>query len=134
MSLATLRQLLLEKLGEKDARRFQDVHLQNLLDKAYTDEGALQDATRSGLQTQPALPAALVDKLLKAFGQSGDKVVLGTACIVNANPLWHVCAYAFFICCLTSLLYESIAIRFQFRLVQHQVTLGPHYAYLIGRV
>ena len=72
MSLASLRQLLLEKLGERDARRFQDVHLQNLLDKEYTDESALQDATREGLQTQPALPAALVDKLLKAFGQSGD--------------------------------------------------------------
>ena len=56
----------------RDARRFQDVHLQNLLDKEYTDESALQDATREGLQTQPALPAALVDKLLKVFGQSGD--------------------------------------------------------------
>ncbi|KAL0045145.1 hypothetical protein WJX82_009980 [Trebouxia sp. C0006] len=43
----------------------------NLLDKAYTDEGALQDASREGLQSPPTLPAALVDKLLKAFGQSG---------------------------------------------------------------
>ena len=93
MSLASLRQLLSEKLGERDARRFQHVHLQNLLDKEYTDEGALQDATRSGLQTQPALPAALVDRLLKAFGQSGDKFVLGTACIVDAEIFWHVCAY-----------------------------------------
>ena len=72
MSLASLRQLLLEKLGERDARRFQDGHLQNLLDKEYTDESALQDATREGLQTQPALPAALVDKLLKVFGRPGD--------------------------------------------------------------
>ena len=90
MSLASLRQLLTEKLGERDARRFQHVHLQNLLDKEYTDESALQDATRDGLQTPPALPAALVDKLLKAFGQSGDKVVLATACLVNTDLFWHV--------------------------------------------
>lgn len=111
MSLASLRQLLLEKLGERDARRFQDVHVQNLLDKEYTDESALQDATRDGLQTQPALPAALVDKLLKAFGQSGNKFVLGTACIVDAGIFWHVCAYAVFNCCLSSLLYSSIETR-----------------------
>ena len=72
MSLASLQQLLLERFGERDARRFRDVHLQNLLDKEYTDESALQDATREGLQSQPVLPAALVDKLLKVFGQSGD--------------------------------------------------------------
>lgn len=46
------------------------VHLQNFLDKAYTNEGALQNATREGLQSQPCLPAASVDKLLRAFGQS----------------------------------------------------------------
>ena len=45
-----------------------------LVDKAYTDEGALQDATREGLQSPPALPAALVDKILKAFGQSGGEL------------------------------------------------------------
>lgn len=75
MSRASLRQLLLQKLGERDARRFQDVHLQNLLDKEYTDESALQHATRDGLQTQPALPAALVNRLLKAFGQSGAEQI-----------------------------------------------------------
>ena len=73
MSTSTVRQLLADKLGKRDAKRFSDVHLQNLLDKAYTDEGALQDATRKGLQSPPALPAALVDKLLKAFGQPGER-------------------------------------------------------------
>lgn len=71
MSRATLRQLLVKGLGERDAARFSDRHIQNLVAKAYTDEGALQDATREGLRSHPALPSALVDKLLKAFGQSG---------------------------------------------------------------
>ena len=68
----SLRQLFVDRLGERDAERFSNAHLQNLVDKAYTDEGALQDATREDLQSPPALPAALVDKILKAFGQSGD--------------------------------------------------------------
>ena len=58
MSISHLQQLLADKLGERDAKRFSEVHLQNLLDKEYTDEGALQDATREGLQSPPALPAA----------------------------------------------------------------------------
>ena len=72
MSISALRQVLAEKLGERDTRRFSDVHLQNLLDKEYSDEGALQDATREGLQTPPALPPALIDKILKVFGQPGE--------------------------------------------------------------
>ena len=72
MSISNLQKLLADKLGERDDKRFSGVHLQNLLDKEYTDEGALQDATREGLQSPPALPAALVDKLLKAFRQSGE--------------------------------------------------------------
>ena len=71
----------LKKLGERDTRRFSDVHLQNLLDKGYSDEGALQDATREGLQTPPALPPALIDKVLKAFGQPGEKYVYVDVCI-----------------------------------------------------
>lgn len=74
MSISTLRQLLADKLGNRDAERFDDDHLQNLLDKAYTDEGALEDATREGLQFHPALPSALVDKLLKAFAHSGMRL------------------------------------------------------------
>ena len=74
MSITALRQLLVEKLGERDAERFRDGQLQNLLDKEYKDEGALQDATRDGLGTPPPLPAALIDKILKAFGQPGEKL------------------------------------------------------------
>ena len=73
MSISTLRQLLAVKLGERDSKRFSDVHLQNLLDKEYNDEGALQHATREGLQTPPALPPALIDKVLKVFKQPGEK-------------------------------------------------------------
>lgn len=73
MSISALRQVLAEKLGERDTTRFSDVHLQNLLDKEYSDEGALQDATREGLQTPPSLPPALIDKVLKGFGQPGEK-------------------------------------------------------------
>ena len=80
-SLAALQQVLAEKLGERDTRRFSDVHLQNLLDKGYSDEGALQDATCEGLQTPPALPPALIDKVLKAFGQPGEKYVYVDVCI-----------------------------------------------------
>ena len=76
MSVSTLRQLLVNKLGKTDAARFSDSHIQNLLNKAYTDEGVLQDATREGLQSPPALPAALIDKLLKAFGQTGEELHL----------------------------------------------------------
>ena len=46
MSISALRQVLAEKLGERDIRRFSEVHLQNLLDKEYSDEGALQDAKK----------------------------------------------------------------------------------------
>ena len=67
MSISALRQVLAVKLGERDFKRFSDVHLQNLLDKEYSDEGALQDATREGLQIPPALPPALIDKVLKVF-------------------------------------------------------------------
>ncbi len=88
MSISHLQQLLADKLGERDAKRFSDVHLQNLLDKEYTDEGALQDATREGLQSPPALPAALVDKLLKAFGQSGERVHQQYS--PEALSIWHL--------------------------------------------
>ncbi|KAL3161179.1 hypothetical protein ABBQ38_009547 [Trebouxia sp. C0009 RCD-2024] len=74
MSISALRQVLAEKLGERDTNRFSDVHLQNLLDKEYRDEAALQDATREGLQTPPALPPALIDKILKGVGQPGLNV------------------------------------------------------------
>lgn len=73
MGISALRQVLTEKLGERDANRFSDVHLQNLLDKDFNDEGALQDATREQLQAPPELPAALIDKLMKVFGQPGAK-------------------------------------------------------------
>lgn len=76
MTISDLKQLLVDKLGERDAERFSDVHLQNLLAKEYVDESALQDATCEGLMSNPPLPAALVDKLLKAFGQSGKTVHL----------------------------------------------------------
>ena len=73
MSIEALRQVLAEKLGERDTNQFSDVHLQNLLDTECSDEGALQDATREGLHTPPALPPALTDKILKGFGQPGEK-------------------------------------------------------------
>lgn len=84
MSVSTLRQLLVNKLGKTDAERFSDSHIQNLLDKAYTDEGALQDATREGLQSPPILPAALIDKLLKAFGQTGEELHLTHSLFLHA--------------------------------------------------
>lgn len=80
MSVSALRQLLLAELGQRDSQRFSDKHLQNLIKKAYTDKGALQDATREGLQSPPALPAALVDKLLKAFGPSGNPALASGFC------------------------------------------------------
>ena len=46
MSISSLEQVLADKLGERDAKHFSSVHLQNLLDKEHTDEGALQDASR----------------------------------------------------------------------------------------
>lgn len=58
MSISRVRQLLADKLVRRDAQRFSDVHVQTLLDKAYTDQGALQDASRKALQSPPALPAA----------------------------------------------------------------------------
>lgn len=73
MSSEFLRQLLVDKLGKKDAERFTSDQIQALLRKGYTDEGALQDATREGLKSPPGLPDALIDKLLKAFGQSGER-------------------------------------------------------------
>lgn len=72
MSCTTLQELLIRELGQEDATRFSDVHVQNLLDKGYTDHGALKDATRDGLQSPPPLLPALVDKLLKCFNPSGN--------------------------------------------------------------
>ena len=46
MSRSALRQLMVDKLGRKDAERFSDTQLQDLLDKGYTNEGNLQTATR----------------------------------------------------------------------------------------
>ena len=37
MSCTALRELLIRELGQEDATRFSDVHLQNLIDKGYTD-------------------------------------------------------------------------------------------------
>ncbi|KAL0046968.1 hypothetical protein WJX82_003232 [Trebouxia sp. C0006] len=71
MSCTALRELLIRELGQGDANRFEDVHLQNLIDKGYTDHGALKDATRDGLQSPPPLLPALVDKLLKCFKPAG---------------------------------------------------------------
>ena len=94
MSISALRQVLAERLGERDTRRFSDVHLQNLLDKEYSDEGALQDATREGLQTPPALPPALIDKVLKVFGQPGEKHVYIDVCIHTRTLLYiFVCHF-----------------------------------------
>ena len=52
MSCTALRELLIRELGQEDATRFSDVHLQNLIDKGYTDHGAL-NATCDGLQSPP---------------------------------------------------------------------------------
>ncbi len=87
MGISALRQVLAEKLGERDAKRFSDIHLQNLLDKEYNEKGALQDATRERLQAPPALPPALIDKLLRVFGQPGEK----------HNRYWR--AHCCFQCC-----------------------------------
>lgn len=70
MSCTALRELLLREMGQEDATRFSDVHLQNLIDKGYTDRGALNDAKRDGLQSPPPLLPALMDKLLKVFQAS----------------------------------------------------------------
>ena len=72
MSCTALRELLIRELGQEDASRFSDVHLQNLLDKGYTDHGALKDASRDGLQSNPPLLPASVDKLLKCFNPAGN--------------------------------------------------------------
>ena len=72
MSCTALRELLLREMGQEDATRFSDVHLQNLIDKGYTDRGALKDAKRDGLQSPPPLLPALMDKLLKCFKPSGN--------------------------------------------------------------
>ncbi|KAL0041094.1 hypothetical protein WJX77_004896 [Trebouxia sp. C0004] len=71
MSCTALWELLIRELGQEDAIRFSDVHLQNLIDKGYTDHGALKDATCDGLQSPPPLLPALVDKLLKCFKPAG---------------------------------------------------------------
>ena len=76
MSITALRQSLVEKLGERDAKRFNDVHLQNLLDKEYKDEHALQDATCEGLQSSPA--ASCADRQ--------NSVGLWTARFLNQTP------------------------------------------------
>ena len=72
MSCTALRELLIRELGQEDAIRFSDVHIQNLIDKGYTNHGALKDATRDGLQSPPPLLPALVDKLLKCFKPAGN--------------------------------------------------------------
>ena len=74
MSCKALRELLIREMGQGDAKRFEDVHLQNLIDKGYTDHGALKDATRDGLQSPPPLLPALVDKLLKCFKPAGNSL------------------------------------------------------------
>ena len=84
MSCTALRELLIRELGQEDATRFSDVHLQNLIDKGYTDHGALKDATRDGLQSPPPLLPALVDKLLKCFKPAGKRRVYGS---VNDSSL-----------------------------------------------
>ena len=88
-----IRQLLLQKLGERDCQCFTDDHVQYLVQKGYTDESALQNATRETLQLPPAVPQPLVDKLLKAFGQSGNPVVAsGFRCILLSFTLSTCCA------------------------------------------
>ena len=72
MSCTALRELLLTEMGKEDATPFSDVHLQNLIDKGYTDRGALKDATHDGLQSPPPLLPALMDKLLKCFKPAGN--------------------------------------------------------------
>ena len=68
----SLRAVLVAALQEK-AARFTDAHLDDLIQKGYTDEGALKDATRQGLEFPPPLPPALIDTLLRAFGTQGEK-------------------------------------------------------------
>ena len=41
MNIWTLQQLLTDTAGERDVERFLHTDLHNLLDKGYTDEGAL---------------------------------------------------------------------------------------------
>ena len=72
MSCTALRELLIREGAQEDATRFSDVHLQNLIDKGYTDHGALKDATLDGLRSPPPLLPALVDKLLKCFKPAGN--------------------------------------------------------------
>ena len=93
MSISALRQVFAEKLGERDTRRFSDVHLQNLLDKEYRDEGALQDATREGLRTPPALPPALIDKILKVFGQPGERFADQNPAFLSHKTLTDLTVY-----------------------------------------
>jgi hypothetical protein len=69
---ASLAKLLEDKLGLQDARRFSEEHLDSLIQKGYTDTSTLGDASREGLREPPALPSALVDKLLKAFHSQGE--------------------------------------------------------------
>lgn len=38
-------ELLIREFGQENATRFSNEHLQNLIDKGYTDHGALKDAT-----------------------------------------------------------------------------------------
>ena len=48
----------------------------------------MQDATREGLQAPPALPPALKDKVLKVFGQPGEKYVYVDVCIHMCTLLY----------------------------------------------
>lgn len=76
MSHPALRQLLVVKLGKRDAERFSDTHIQDLLDKGYTDESDLREATREGLMSPPALLPVLIDKLKRAFPLPGERLLL----------------------------------------------------------
>lgn len=76
MSHSALRQLLVDKLGRRDAERFSDTQLQDLLDKGYADESDLREATREGLTSPPALLPILIDKLKRAFPQPGERLLL----------------------------------------------------------
>lgn len=54
MSISSVQQCLVEHLEAEDAELFEDTHIQNLVDKGYTNVSLLKSATREGLQT-PAI-------------------------------------------------------------------------------
>ena len=49
MSCTALRELLIGEMGQEDANRVSDLHLQGLINKGYTDHETLKDATCEGL-------------------------------------------------------------------------------------